>query len=440
MKLGMLGDGLMHPFRLLKVFGPMVLLLGVLGMVVACGSDEPTTASTTESSSSVSEAAADDAAADDAATDDAVAEEADDGVYTGLSADFASREVEINMPAYRHTAWNATTLKRLIEDEYPNVTVTLNSSTTNEVLQDVDDVIGYRSGAFMTAPTAQWVGHRGGEAWAIPDGVPNPGGPAFAGWGVYPMSQYIVQAMADSGINTTADLDGKTFLPGQYANDPRTIIQVANIQATGAKPRVVYSTQRSNEALLERAVDSVHSGMVYQVSLAGAGVTMAQQNEIRIVEHPKSAIDAVRAATPSWEFNIPMRMCNNPLKSALSIDYDIILSGSLDVPGDNCIGGVGGLGLGTWVFEEMDPDIMYIMVRTQIEHADEFLTVYPGAPWVGKIWTEIFGHYVLPQEFFHPGAAAAYEEFGKTYGLEGRAQWLSERTDADQWWLDFLPE
>jgi len=427
-------------FGTLKVLGLMLLVLGALGLIVACGGDDPTAAPTATSAPAAAPADAGDA---DTGESEDTSDSADDGgapKYTGLSPDFASKKIEINMPAYRHTAWNATTLKRLIEAEYPNVTVTLNSSTTNEVLQDVVEKPGYRAGAFMTAPTAQWVGHRAGEAWAIPDGVPNPGGPAFAGWGVYPMSQYIIQAMADSGINSTEDLDGKTFLPGQYANDPRTTIQVANIEAAGVKPRVVYSTQRGDEALLEQVVDAIHSGMVYQVSLAGAGVALAQQNEIRIVDHPVSAINKVRADNPSWGFNVPMRMCNSPLKAALSIDYDIIQPGSMDIGGDNCIGGVGGLGLGTWVFEEMDPDIMYIMVRTQIEHADEFLTVYPGAPWVGNIWTEIFGHYVLPQEFFHPGAAAAYEEFGKTYGIEGRAQWLSERTDADQWWKDYLPK
>ena len=437
MKLGMTGADLTQPFRLLRVLGPMLLLLGVLGLVVACGGDDPTATptATTPSADGGDGGSGDDGGSGSGGDDGGAA------AYTGLSADFASKQIEINMPAYRHTAWNATTLKRLIEEEYPNVTVTLNASTTNEVLQDVDRVDGYRAGAFMVAPTAQWVLHRAGIVdVAIPEGVPDPVQPAFAGWGVYPMSQYIIQAMGDSGIISTADLDGRTFLPGQYANDPRTVIQLANIEATGAKPRVVYSTQRSDEALLEGVVDSAHSGMVYQVSLAGAGVALAQQNEIRIVDHPVDAINKVRAENPDWRFNIPMRMCNSPLKQALSIDYDIILPGSMDIGGDNCIGGVGGLGLGTWVFEDMDPDVMYIMVRTQIEHADEFLTVYPGAPWVGTIWTEIFGHYVLPQEFFHPGAAAAYEEFGKSYGIEGRTEWLSERTDSDQWWQDYLPE
>jgi TRAP-type uncharacterized transport system substrate-binding protein len=373
---------------------------------------------------------------DEAPADDGGA--SDDGE---ASVDFADKQFEMFLPSPRFLAWNPVTLKRVVEDAYPNITLTLTDSTTNEVLVQIDKQPDQRGVHFMHQNDSIWNGYRAGEA-VFPSNVPDPGEPALIAWGAYPASQYAMFSV-DEDVNTIRDLDGKKVRLGLNPDDFSAVLWKTLFETAGVKPQWVITTEGSAQSMENGSAIATTSGMVYEIGLSGNWSGLLQIHNIRIVDQLKDVIEQMVKEHPNWDFVTPVRHCNSAFVAANSLSYPAIdpnYKGSMSVPGDNCTASFTSQAYGFWAFDDMDDEAVHAIVSAMIASPDEFISAYPGPPWVGEIWTERIGHFYSPQANFHPGAARAYEEAGVSYGQEGIDEWMGQRTDSNKWWLDFMPQ
>ena len=400
-------------------------MLALLGLLAACGGDDDTPTPTRP------------------APTDGTGDGTGDGV-TATEVPFKDRAAdfdwELQIPSERLIAWHPVTLKRVVEDQFPNMSITLTSSRINETLVDLARSPEKAGTELHWSGPTVW-GLYGTER-VLTEGVPDPGRAAMPLYGIYPGSQFMILTEGSKGINNLFDLDGRTTNMGQDPDSIGTRIQQEMFDIGGIKPRIVISTERSS-GIAEGSFDAWLTGIVFQLTTSGDVIPFQTTNQLRIIDYDFDLINQVHDAHPEWDFMFPMRMCNSAMRAAMNLDYDVFdpeFEGSFSIPGDNCIAAPGGRDLSMYGFPEVPEEAMYNVMRAQFDNPEEFALTFPGAPWAGNLFMERIGHTSQPQADYHPGVRRAYEEYGVTYGIEGIAEWFEQRTDPDRWWLDFLPQ
>ena len=408
---------------------PIVVLFLLGGFLVACGSDDDDTPTPTQP-----QATGDTGTGPDTGTDTG-----DVGDDTTVA--FEDQTFEFFTPSQRFFAWHPVTHKRVVEDQFPNITLTLQDVRLNEVLADIDRRPELVSKTLMFTGESLWAGYDAGES-VLAEGVPDPGRSPKLAWGIYPFSQLMIWTWDKSGINNVFDMDGKRVSLGANPEDFTSTIYQALFETAGVKPRIVVTTEHGADGIPGGSFDAASAGTSMQLIFGPDWHGFANAHTIRGVDFDKEIIEQTRASHPEWTFMSPVRLCTSAFVAANPIGYSIISEdyvGSMSLPGDNCIASSGGNSVAIWAFDDVDEEAMYALTRSILDNSEEFQLTFPGAPFSGAIWAERSAHFAASQSVFHPGAARAYEEAGQTYGSEGVVEWEARFTDPVRWWLDFLP-
>ena len=423
----------------------LLAALALMGLLAACGGDDPTATPTATTPPSDGGGAVDDGDAmdDGAAVDDGDAMDdgaAMDGQVT--EEEFFAQDWDFTLSSQRFFSWASVTMKRVIEEHLPNVTLTLVDATITELLVDWERRPEQRTLSIPYAGTPkEWDLFRGGNTSLFPENVPLPEVAPELSWGIYPYSQMQIWTTDASGINSVHDLDGKTIRVGINPESVSNSIHREWYDTAGVKPREIVTTQNGPTGLLEGAYDASTSGIVFQLTTSGDYIPLQTAKVIRMIDFTRDSIEQMAANHPDWDFMVPVVLCDSAMASAMNLNYNVIdpnYRGEGSFEDENCNVAPGGHSVLFSTFPEFPQEAMYQMTKVLVENMADVSALYPGAPWAGDVFAERFGHTTAKQESFSAGAARAFEELGQTYGEEGTQEWYSQRTDPQRWWLDFI--
>ena len=184
---------------------PIVVLFLLGSLLAACGGDDDTPTPTRPASTG------DTGTGTDTGTD-----AGDTGGDSTVA--FEDQTFEFFTPSERFFAWHPVTQKRVVEDQFPNITLTLQDASLNEILADIDRRPELASKTLMFAGEGLWAGYDAGES-VLPEGVPDPGRSPKLLYGIYPFSQLMTWTWDKSGINSVFDMDGKRVSLGANPDD-----------------------------------------------------------------------------------------------------------------------------------------------------------------------------------------------------------------------------
>ena len=413
-----------------RFLGRQVIFLGLaalalMGLLAACGGDDPTATPATPTATTPS-------------GDGGGGADIRPGQVT--EEEFFARDWEFDLPVARFYSWASVTIKRIIEDHLPNITLNINDTSANETLFDIDRRPDIRARTIIQHSPKTWDAFRTG-ANVLPENIPAPDVPPEPSWGIYPYSQMQVLTAAETGINDVFDLDGVTIGMGENPADINSIIYKEWFDIAGVKPREIYSTEGGAAGLLEGQWDVDTSGVVFQLTTSGEYIPFLAAKQIRFVDFNKDVILEMRENHPEWTFVTPVLLCSSAMSAAMNLDYPVISDdfvGSGSFEDENCNTAPGGHGVMYATFPEFPQEAMYQMTKVLVENMVDLQELFPGAPWAAEVYSERFAHSTELQEYFAPGAARAFDELGQTYGDEGTNAWYAARTDPLRWWLDFI--
>src|SRR5690606_32983645 len=116
-----------------------------------------------------------------------------------------------------------------------------------------------------------------------------------------------------SGVNSIYDMDGKPIRMGANPLDVSVKIRNEMFDVAGVKPRPIYTSAQNDEWMMEAEPDATTtSGIVFQLTPDPTMLTVANQEQIRMVDFTVEVIEEVRRRHPDWYFMEAVPVCAEP--------------------------------------------------------------------------------------------------------------------------------
>ena len=243
-------------------------------------------------------------------------------------------------------------------------------------------------------------------------------------WSMYPVACLMFYSRSPD-ITSIYDLDGKDVYVGVAGH---TSVLESNMlfTAAGVSPNTIVGGKGGVARLSDGEVDATLFWTLFADSMGASENPSTHQAMVLNgdwvwVDTPIEVIETAQASNPAWtEAGAlqPISVFKGGLRAAARTDYDIIKEDGL-----TCVGS------GSPTFHtspDAPEDVVYATMKGIIDNR-EISDLYFG--FYSKLWQQRLGQYSVPQRYFHPGAARAYEEAGLGYGVEGIREWEAAHPD-----------